>query len=100
MTVALLLTPDIHEEPLMSTAPHADHLLLSTDRNPNMHGGLDDVFTVYGNMGSGLFVSPPALMQAIAPAPTDGHSSPHGTPWGGPTFDLTAAVGGGASCTP
>lgn len=75
-------------------------------RHPDMHGGLDDVFTFDwpagasggNNMGVGLFVSTASLLRSSAPALTNGHSSPHGTPWGAPSVDLLAVEGGGAIC--
>lgn len=75
-------------------------------RHPDMHGGLDDVFTFDwpagasggNNMGSGLFVSTASLLRSSAPVLTNAHSSPHGTPWGGPSADLEAVEGGGAIC--
>jgi hypothetical protein len=77
-------------------------------RHPNMHGGGDDVFTLEwpqgisagSNMGGGLFIPVSALIQAKAPAPTEAHSAPHGTPWSAPSADLSVVSGGGATCTP
>ena len=75
-------------------------------RHPNMHGAADDVFTLTwpagvpggANMGGGMFISVPELIQATIPAPTEAHNSPHGVPWGSPSADLKVVSGGGAVC--
>lgn len=77
-------------------------------RHPNMHGGGDDVFTLDwpagvtsgNNMGPGLFIPTADLILDAAPALEAASSSPHGTPWGGPSAHTTVVTGGGAPCTP
>ncbi|MDX2093771.1 MAG: hypothetical protein SFX73_38390 [Kofleriaceae bacterium] len=100
--------------PALSGLGDANPLLNAADdrvfvlRHPNMHGAFDDVFTfdwpagvVAGNnMGPGLFVSTIALAGMTAFAPTAADSTPHGTPWGGPSTTLSVVTGGGATCTP
>jgi hypothetical protein len=77
-------------------------------RHPNMHGGLDDVFTLdwaegvgANNMGTGLFVSVPMLIATEMPVFSQADNLPHGTPWGGPGAELkVVATSGGSTCTP
>jgi len=92
--------------PLFSATGDDDRVTIF--RHPDMHGVFDDVFTLDwpdgvtagNNMGPGLFISTAALMAAEIPSPTDAHNSPHGTPWGGPSADLTVVTSGGEACTP
>ena len=100
--------------PALDSYGARDPLLSATDvgarvtllRHPGMHAPLDDVFTLdwpegtsgANNMGGGLFIPAAELLKPTLPSPTEASNSPHGTPWGGPSADLTVVVGGGQSC--
>jgi hypothetical protein len=92
--------------PLFSASDAGDQVTVL--RHPDMHGILDDVFTMDwpagttdgNNMGAGLFVTTADLIQANSPTLVKASNSPHGVPWGGPSVDLDVVSGGGEACTP
>jgi len=94
------------QNPLFGATPGAGADRVSVMRHVNMHGGKDDVFTLDwpagasqgNNMGGGLFVATWELIQPTAPTLEGADSTPHGTPWGGPSATLHGADGGGAIC--
>lgn len=75
---------------------------ITVQRHPNMHGGHDDVFTLdwptgvsgTNSMGSGLFISTSALIQAATPTLTTADTVPHGAPFSGPITSLKVVSGG------
>ena len=71
-----------------------------------MHGAFDDVVTLdspdgvttTNNMGPGLFIPVADLLRDVAPSVEGYFSSPHGTPWSGPSLEVTLVSGGGGGC--
>jgi hypothetical protein len=92
--------------PVFSATAEADRIFIL--RHPNMHGTLDDVFTMDwpagvsngNNMGTGLFLATADLIQSTAPNPTEASSHPHGNPTSAPSIELRVVSGGGGDCIP